>query len=266
MKIKIYLTNLLHNYKINVSLFLLNFLLKFKKNSSLLKKLKEIFFSFKKNGFCKIEKFYTKNEIEYLQNLLLKDFSNYQKIENENIDLEIKEGMIKIKHIENLKPELKRFLNNIEFIFLSIFFYFKPKKCISILSLSQSNDNQISGLKGKCIEPIASIPHIDSFKPFLKGIVFLEDVNVDNGPTAIYPKSVTNKFMEGYLSLYKNKDTHWSKENIYAFLDQNQKDTLKKESKMLLGKKGDLVLFDSRDIHWATDLKHGSRKVLHLYF
>ena len=54
--------------------------LKFKKNSSLLRKLKEIFSSFKKTGYCKIEKFYTKNEIEYLQNLLLKDCSIYQKI------------------------------------------------------------------------------------------------------------------------------------------------------------------------------------------
>ena len=47
---------------------------------------------------------------------------------------------------------------------------------------------------------------------------------------------------------------------------QSQKDIIKNDSKVLTGKKGDLALFDSRDIHWATDLKLGSRKVLHLYF
>ncbi len=266
MKNKIYFFNLLHNLRINISLLLLNFLLKFKKNSSILKKLKLIFLSFKEKGYCKVEKFYTNNEIQYLQNLLLKDTSNYKEIENKNIDLEVKEGMMKIKHIENIKPEIKRFLNSLEFILISTFFYFKFKRCISILSLSQSGDNQIQGLKGKCIEPIANIPHVDSFKPFLKGIIFLEDVNIENGPTAIYPKSVTSKFIKEYTSLHKNKDTQWSKENIYAFLSQNQKEIIKNDSKVLTGKKGDLALFDSRDIHWATDLKLGSRKVLHLYF
>ena len=36
-------------------------------------------------------------------------------------------------------------------------------------------------------------------KPYLKGIIFLEDVNINNGPTAIYPKSVTNKFINEKL-------------------------------------------------------------------
>ena len=99
MKNKIYFFNLLHNLRISISLLLLNFFLKFKKNSSILKKLKLIFLSFKENGYCKVEKFYTNNEIRYLQNLLLKDTSNYKEIENKNIDLEVKEGMMKIKHI-----------------------------------------------------------------------------------------------------------------------------------------------------------------------
>ena len=266
MKTKIYFSNLLHNFKINTSLMLINILLKFKKNSSILKKLKFIFLSFKEKGFCKVESFYTQNEVNYLQNLLIKDTLDYNQIKNKNVDLEVKDGMIKIKQIEIIKPEIKRFLNSLELLLLSTFFYFKLKKCVSILSLSQSSDNQIPGLKGKCVEPIASLPHVDSFKPYLKGIIFLKDVNINNAPTAIYPKSVTNKFINEYVSLHKNKKTHWSKENIYGFLNDQQKEIVKKNSKFLVGKKGDLVLFDSRDIHWATDLKLGSRKVLHLYF
>ena len=56
---------------------------------------------------------------------------------------------MKIKHIENIKPEIKRFLNSLEFILISTFFFLNSKRCISILSLSQSGDNQIQRIKGK---------------------------------------------------------------------------------------------------------------------
>jgi len=266
MKIAIYIYDFLHILKINISIFIINILSKIKKNSSVIKNLKFIFLSFKEKGYCNFKNFFTLNEIKYMQSLLLKDTISYTQSVNKGINLEIKEGMMKVKAIENFKPEIKKFLNTFEFFLISIFFYFKLKRCLGILSLSQSEDNQIPGLKGKCAEPIANTPHVDSFRPYLKGIIFLEDVNIDNGPTAIFPKSVSREFINGYVNLHKNKKTHFSYENIYAFLNENQKKLIKSKAHTLVGKKGDLILFDSRDIHWATDLKSGSRKVLHLYF
>ena len=266
MKMTIYIYDFLHIVRINISLFFINFLSKIKKKSLILKNLKFIFLSFKEKGYCKFENFFTENEIQYMQTLLLKDTISYVQLNNKNINLEIKDGMMKVKAIENSKPEIKKFLNSVEFLLISIFFYFKFKRCLGILSLSQSEDNQIPGLKGRCVEPIANTPHVDSFKPYLKGIIFLEDVEINNGPTAIFPKSVSKEFINGYVSLHKNKKTHFSYENIYAFLNDDQKKSIKSKAHLLVGKKGDLALFDSRDIHWATDLKIGSRKVLHLYF
>ena len=257
---------MLFKLRINLSLILLKFISKLKKNSTVIKNLKFIFLSLKEKGFCKVENFYSENEMKYINNLLTKNNFINDANKNKNVSIEIKEGSIKIKFIENLIPEIKRFLNSVDYLLISLFFYFKIKRATSILALSQAEDNIIAGIKGKCKEPIANTPHVDSFKPFLKCIIFLEDVNINNGPTAIYPKSVTNKFINEYASLYKNKETHWSKENIYGFLSEEQKEIIQKNSKVLVGKKGDLALFDSRDIHWATDLKLGSRKVLHLYF
>ena len=39
-----------------------------------------------------------------------------------------------------------------------------------------------------------------------------------------------------------------------------------KSLKDFSGKKGDMIIFDSSNIHWASNLNSGNRKLLWLYF
>ena len=73
MKFKIQINDMLFKLRINLSLILLKFISKLKKNSTVIKNLKFIFLSLKEKGFCKVENFYSENEMKYINNLLTKN-------------------------------------------------------------------------------------------------------------------------------------------------------------------------------------------------
>ena len=53
----------------------------------------------------------------------------------------------------------------------------------------------------------------------------------------------------------------------FSIDDKKIKDLMEKNKvKNFVGKKGDMIIFDSSNIHWASNLRYGNRKLLWLYF
>ena len=97
--------------------------------------------------------------------------------------------------------------------------------------------------------------HRDSFASQLKAIIYLNDVNKDNGPLQYVRKS--NNFMS--LSEFLFKFGKRNRDEEEETLDANQLETLK-------AKAGTLLFVDSRGMHKGKALSAGHRYSTTSYF
>lgn len=234
-----------------------------KKNSSFMKELSFSFNEFSKNGFVKLRSFYSNNEVKYLNiisNQILNDTILKKKLKDNDTRLEQIDGSIKIKQILDDYKELGRFTNGALLQIFSLLFNCKIMRPEVILNISHDGSYNQSLIPGICSKNIADHPHIDvkeGYKRYLKAFVILEDLTNDNGPTQIIPNSSDNKKIIKYLNI--SNGSNKLKETIDKISNNSNEVSL-------TGKKGDLVIFDSRNIHWAGILKKGIRKLLWIYF
>ena len=110
--------------------------------------------------------------------------------------------------------------------------------------------------------------HCDRSFGWIKFCLFLEDIGENNGPFCViqgsqsWPKSILD-FKHRIKTFYSN--------NYSSTLPTFNKDKLKKylnteKEVKLTGKKGDLILIDTLNLHWASNLSKGCRKILWFYF
>ncbi len=235
------------------------FIFKNKKNSLFFKNLSILINNFYKDGFVKIDSYYSDREIEYLNNISNQVLNDTKNVNNQ-LDIEKVDGSIKIKHLTKTYKEFKRFTNDSIIQVFSIIFNFKYINPDVILNISHDGNFYQNLIPGICTKNIADTPHIDAkdgFKRYLKGFIILENLSQENGATKIIPKSSENKKIVNLLNVKGKSDEL-----------KNEIEKIKNisEDVSLTGKKGDLVLFDSRNIHWAGNLNKGMRKLLWVYF
>ena len=125
---------------------------------------------------------------------------------------------------------------------------------------SFKNKNVEGSFKGKMI---AGDPHLDSPIHEIKAFVALNDIMISNGPFASVKKS--NKFdlnlMNNYLGMHKGIPNS-------EIINSNYVDKKSKISGIFKAtvKKGDLVIIDTRSIHYASSLISGKREMLWFYY
>ena len=106
-------------------------------------------------------------------------------------------------------------------------------------------------------ERISGNYHYDSFKPMLKILVLLDNIDENIGAqTSIIPNSARDKRVQKFL--FSNTQT----------IDTDLVKSLISEKGLIncYGKKGDIYLLDTRNIHWGEKLKSGYRRVIWYYF
>ena len=115
----------------NLRMYIAIKLFSFRKSTGYYSRMKDALVGIKKNGYCRLEKYYTNEEINDLLNeclgILDKSEEIFLKDKHIKDTFERVDGEIKIKHIHTISNRLKVYAN--EFFFTLISFFF----CVNIL-------------------------------------------------------------------------------------------------------------------------------------
>lgn len=213
-------------------------------------------------GYAIVPNYYTSDEVENLNQLVNQILDDIKDTKEDDRYLERVEGQVKVKHIQSKYLQLRRYSTELLFTFISLFFYGRPKIPSVLCTVTHDGSFLHSSVPGACMQPIAGESHVDGYRHYLKAIIFLEDVNIENGPTAIIKGSYRNKkLLPTFLKLMRKKGE-------VVDIPSDISEELKKNNppQYLTGKKGDLILIDTCNIHWASALNKGCRKLLWFYF
>ena len=213
------------------------------------------------------------------KNIIKENIENYI-LENQ-INIEKIKGSIKLKAIQKSNKNIKKLVKN---NFLSLFSGFYSYGLSSfkrflgtikngpLLIYHLTHDGSFDhytvpeGVDGKMI---AGEIHVDSPMPGIKGFIALEKINIENGPICYFKKSNSFKHLkEFYLDLFlaesgieKNNDTS---RRINEKLIKYCKDNFSLYEGCV--NPGDLILFDTSGVHYASQLTKGQRHVLFKYY
>ncbi len=205
----------------------------------------------KNQGYHIIENFFSKNECLNLKIEIDKFIENYPKL----IWQDSEKSDNRIFGAENISIE---FNNKVKkFIELSKKIgeiYLKYEIDLFMLMANKINFKKTNLGSG-------SGWHLDSYNKQFKSIIYLNDVNQENGPFQIIKKSNTNFFVLNMFRKLKNKfpSTRFTEEEILS-LEKN------KNVEELNYSAGTLIFVDTSNLHRGKPLLNGSRYALTSYF
>jgi|GEM_PF-3634871 len=213
----------------------------------------------KTNGYLRKKSFLCSKVLNEIDLELSKAISKVLK--NNKNEIEAKPGNLRVKRLQYFSPILRKFSRNTTFNFLSFSFYGLFKKPNILFTYTTDGKHSSELIDGGCSDQFAFEPHVDSFRNYLKILLLLEDVEVENGPTYIVPSSMNDPIL---LSNYK--DVIINKSN--TIVDEKKSEILvNKYGKVpLTGKAGDIIIINTKNLHWAGDFISGERKILWLYY
>jgi hypothetical protein len=201
------------------------------------------------------------NSDDYIENL---------EIEENNISIERMSGSIKLKKIHQTGKYLQKISQNLFLLSLSLIQQCKlAKKALLIFSLSHDGSFKNHKVPGSVSnkDNIAGAMHFDTYYHSLKAYVALGDISQENGPFAYLEGSSTDHSLnKNYLGHARVKHNLKSDIEKPHEISKNFKNNYK--NKIFYGhqKKGDLVIMDTKGIHFASSLKKGQRELLWFYY
>ena len=227
-------------------------------NSKYSKKL----FELKTKGVVVIPKYFTE---EYI-NLAKKRCKIA--LDNSNLyNKDLIEGSIKIKHLGLKDSFFKTLQHNFFLKIISFVYMFKFKTfyrgALMIYSLTHDGSYKHPSVPGKFSGlMIAGDPHFDESVHGIKAFVALKKIESENGPFTSIIGSNCNKL------LFQNYINHQKKIPNSHIIDKEKFENLKMNNKIFEGTvdKGDLVIMDTRNVHYASSLKKGVREMLWFYY
>lgn len=251
-------------------------------------KLGKVLIGIKTKGYYVLENYFSYEEISSIKKICFDNLnsipdsylSNYKgneyianlEIPEKKIVIERMSGSIKLKGLQNTCVYLDS-VSKISFLLFLAFiqlFEFRKK---ALLIFSWSHDGTAKNLKvpGSVCDKqnIAGELHFDTYYHSLKAFTPLEDVTLENGPFAYLEGSANDKALfDNYLNTLNLKN------NLSINSDkphQVSRDFIKNnnyENKIFYGtqKKGDLVIMDTKGIHFASNLKKGQRQLFWFYY
>tara|TARA_B110000971_G_C20011060_1_gene501524 strand:- start:796 stop:1572 length:777 start_codon:yes stop_codon:yes gene_type:complete len=217
-------------------------------------------YQLKNEGYVKLPRFIKESDIAICQKSILNilDDINF----DIKINGELKKGNIKINSLQKFSKYLNKMRQQYFYIFMSFFFYGYLKMPNIIFTYTSDGTIKNRYVTGKCKKQIAGDPHFDNYKNYLKIMILLGDVDVNNGPTSFVQRSAANKKMQD--SYIKNCENKKGKKVVDKIL--LRKICISNNVVQLTGKKGDAYLINTKNVHWAENLIYGNREILWLYF
>ena len=261
-------------WKIRINILII--LLLFKPNY------KKIFQNLKNNGVAVINGYFSNEDVLNTLSLCEEEINKLEKNQvlkeilkvdnlllNNNVRVEKYYNSIKIKNICNSNPNLKKLAKKNFILNLLISFYQFKINLSPYLIYSYTHDGNTNFLAAKShynSKMIAGEFHADGYKHNIKAYVPLKDVDEENGPLTIFKSSMYDKKIQASLNnIYLTEKGILNIKNPHV-IENETIDTNRFEKYVANNKKGDLLLFDTRNIHYASVLKKGERKILWYYY
>ena len=173
------------------------------------------------------------------------------------------EGSIRYKRLEKYSSYIQSLTVNKRWIDLNYLYTFKKNVPVTMLSETYKIPDDT-----KEQEIFAEYPHFDIYKYQLKFALALTNIEIDNGPIEILPRTSSYQF-GAFISYFSS----WLAINKVMTDTKNflsdkfiKKFYIISSPKKLTLKKGDLLIFDTRNFHKATKIISGERKILWFYF
>jgi hypothetical protein len=225
------------------------------------KETKNILKTISKEGFVIKRNYLTKYQVDSL----ITELDKHENYIDDTLEIP---GSIRLKRYEKHSHLISLMCNNFDWMKLNLLYNFRLNKSVSMRSITSEKSLK----NGELIheddrEAIADYPHFDLYKRQLKFAIALSDITEENGPTE-FIKYSSNYHFEAFSSYFSSwlalkKITLKTK----PFLNEGfyERKAKSKSSKIILSK-GDLFIFDSRNLHKATHLKKGMRDVLWFYY
>ena len=201
------------------------------------------------NSFCIIENFFNEEKCNSLINDINRIFDDKSQFLHKKSDT-------RLYGIQKLLKDSYKFTDNIDFTKIASQVNSSPSKNAFTMANILNAGNTGSSGEGW---------HRDAFFAQFKAMIYLTDVNEDNGPLQIFLGShkiiniiKINKIAK--LNNYQNRINNQEFEKI------NSSYNFSKKLCTLTAKKGSLILFDSTSLHRGKPIKKGKRIALTNYY
>lgn len=209
---------------------------------------KEIIYNLNKSGFYVINDYYTIDQIQNFTHELIKNFKEFshkiKKFDDERfMGIENYSNLISSFSEDEYTNRISNIINN------------EITRCVftmgNILDSKRLNGSSGNGW------------HRDSFVSQFKSMLYLTDVDENNGPLEIIPKS---HLFKNVILLTKKKILKFNQFRIADNLIEKIEIILNQKRKKIIGKSGSLLLFNSTLIHRGSPIKTGKRIALTNYY
>lgn len=242
-------------YKNFFSLNIIKQKLSFK--SKLDKKYKTIVKELKKNGYIKIPNFFSQVEIEKFKENIIKNLDQLDEkhiqektsgviLYDDNYKMIKKEyGYSRLFHLENFNSHIDLFINNPTI-----------KEIVSEYYGRESFPYHNTAQKSLPIESCGLDWHIDDYLPRFKALVYLHDVELEDGPFSILKYS-QKVFWSKLVKIHKMYTNNYNEDSIFT-PDEVQR--LKFDKIVCTGKAGDLFLVDVCGVHRGLPISKGHKR------
>ena len=220
---------------------------------------REQFKQLKHTGFIKLEALFGIDDLVKVQQEITQIMNLGQVMQDGHY--EKRSGNLKIKHLQNYSVFLNDFRSHPVFRYFSLMFYGWYKRPTILYSVTSDKYNGSKFVDGDCDKQIASEPHIDSYKNYLKIIILLSDVDENNGPTTMVNSSINHPIMRAH---YEKK----ASDKTAGLLSRADANKVVKDcgTSKLIGNAGDIYIVNTKNLHWAGSFKKGIREILWLYY
>lgn len=229
----------------------------------------------RRDGYAILPAYLSEAEIAYLQAVCDKSAEEIADLKGDSNLIAQAPGSLRLRHMESRNPEMDYFRRHIKIAMLSACLHGRlhwPSVQYSATYDGQCNPDFVSG---RADTPFGGICHMDQWHHQLKAIFLLDDVSAENGPLMLY-RGTWRPQWAGF-DVYRLKK--WNKTHkgpLPASLAHLCDDNFPREVSARLekrsaavpitGKAGDLVLLDTRTLHFAGKIETGKRRLLWFYF
>lgn len=184
-----------------------------------------------------------------------------------------KPGALRLRHLNERSPLLDLFSRDLFCRLMNLLFVGSFAPPTVQYSVTHDGTATYPAIPGKVEGTFGDSYHFDQWFHQLKTVVPLRDVGPENGPLTVLPGSAGLHF--DFLNVYHTKLFHRERPDQQtdgADYDDYVPDKYKPSLQARYGehrvtaKAGDLIVFDTRLIHFADHLRTGERHLLWFYF
>ncbi len=231
--------------------------------------------SVRREGYAIVPGYLTGEEIAFLQDVCDRSAEGIDGLNGDPYLIAMAPGSLRLRHMESRHPEMDYFRRHIKIAILSACLHGRlhwPSVQYSATYDGRSNPSFVSG---RAEVPFGGACHLDQWHHQLKAIFLLDDMSQENGPLMLYPGTWRPQWSG--IDVYRLKK--WNKlhdGSPPADLSHLRDDNFPPEVCAtveqrgapfpMTGKAGDLVLLDTRTLHFARKIETGRRRLLWFYF